>query len=70
MNSIAPECTSFKHSYDKCFIQWFSSKFLVEGDTKLPTECDELFKKYQDCIRPKLNTVFKPEEEHNNKSNK
>lgn len=53
MNSIASECTRFKHDYDKCFNEWFTSRFL-KGDTKLPTECDELFKKYQDCIKPKM----------------
>lgn len=53
MNSIVSECSDIKHDYDKCFNEWFSSKFL-KGDTKLPTECDQLFEKYQGCIRPRM----------------
>lgn len=54
MESIAPECTKFKHQYDQCFNTWFSEKFL-KGDTKLPENCDKLFKQYQECIKPKMN---------------
>lgn len=58
MNSIVPECTTLKHEYDKCFNKWFGTKFL-KGDTKLPVECDRLFKKYQECIRPKMEEEIK-----------
>lgn len=61
MNSIAPECTKIKHDYDNCFNEWFGTKFL-KGDTKLPTECEKLFKKYQACIRPKLEEEIKVNE--------
>lgn len=54
MDSIAPECTGIKHDYDKCFNEWFSDRFL-KGDTKLPASCEYLFKKYQECIKPKIN---------------
>lgn len=53
MDSIAPECTNIKHDYDKCFNEWFSEKFL-KGDTKLPESCENLYKKYQNCIKPKI----------------
>lgn len=58
MNSIVPECTNLKHEYDKCFNEWFSIKFL-KGAKKLPIECDKLFKKYQECIRPKMEEELK-----------
>lgn len=57
MNSIVPECTNIKHDYDKCFNSWFTEKFLRQGDTKLPPSCDDLFKKYQDCIKPTLDSI-------------
>lgn len=58
MDSIAPECTSTKHDYDKCFNEWFSDRFL-KGDTKIPEACEDLFKKYQDCIKHKINEELK-----------
>lgn len=53
MDSIAPECTNIKHDYDRCFNDWFAERFL-KGDTKLPVGCEDLFKKYQNCIKKKL----------------
>lgn len=53
MNSIAPECTNLKHDYDKCFNEWFGERFL-KGDIEPPSNCDNLFKKYQECIKHKL----------------
>jgi TRIAP1/MDM35 family protein len=53
MNSIVPECTLLKHDYEKCFNHWFSSKFL-KGQSRLPKECDELFERYKNCIKPFL----------------
>lgn len=58
MNSIVPECTILKHDYDKCFNEWFSTRFL-KGDTKPPARCDKLFIKYQECIRPKMEEELK-----------
>lgn len=58
MESIATECTQLKHDYEKCFNEWFSEQFL-RGNTKEPTGCEDLFKKYRDCIKPKLGEELK-----------
>jgi len=58
MDSIAPECTNTKHDYDRCFNEWFSEKFL-KGESTLPTICEDLFRRYQDCIRRKISEELK-----------
>lgn len=52
MESIAPECTPIKQKYEACFNDWFQ-RFL-KGDTKIPDECQNLFKLYQNCVKPKI----------------
>lgn len=52
MESTAPECTLLKHQYEACFNDWFQ-KFL-KGETRVLDECQELFKSYQNCLKPKL----------------
>ncbi|KAI8872472.1 hypothetical protein GQ42DRAFT_161270 [Ramicandelaber brevisporus] len=47
MDSMAPECTPLKHTYDACFSKWYSEKFLRGNITR---ECDELLEKYKGCV--------------------
>lgn len=47
MNSISDKCNILKTTYDKCFNQWYSEKFL-KGDTT--DDCGELFKEYKACV--------------------
>ncbi|XP_065353977.1 TP53-regulated inhibitor of apoptosis 1-like [Cloeon dipterum] len=49
MNSVSEECNELKNSYDKCFNEWFSLKFL-KGE-KSDKMCAELFEKYQQCVK-------------------
>lgn len=53
MESIEPKCTAIKHNYDACFNVWFSEKFL-KGDIKIPENCENLFSRYQNCIKKKV----------------
>lgn len=52
MESIAPECTPLKQKYETCFNDWFK-KFL-QGDNKIPDECQEIYTSYQRCLKPKI----------------
>lgn len=62
MDSIIPKCTVKKHDYDKCFNEWFSEKFLKGETTKLPKNCEDLYQKYQDCIKDKIKNELKIED--------
>lgn len=57
MESIVPECTKFKHQYDECFHEWFTERY-IKGDRAQSSVCEELFKNYQQCIKPKLNGML------------
>ncbi|KAL5264286.1 hypothetical protein ACHWQZ_G005401 [Mnemiopsis leidyi] len=69
MNSISDECTPLKHDYDLCFNSWYSEKFLKGIPS---TECEELFKTYQTCVKKALVERgleipdFSPTKEENN----
>ena len=47
MESLDPECTKLKQTYEACFNSWYSEKYL-KGDTK--DDCAEIFKEYRACI--------------------
>lgn len=62
MESIVPQCTNLKHQYDKCFYEWFSEHY-IKGDRKISPACEDLFKKYKDCIRPYIKEELKANRE-------
>ena len=51
MDSIAPECTELKLSYESCFNTWYEEKFL-KG--KKDNDCKSLFIKYRNCLEKTL----------------
>jgi len=51
MQSIGPECNELKKTYEACFNQWFSEKFL-KGEKE--DTCAPIFKVYQDCVKKAL----------------
>jgi len=51
MQSIGPECNELKKTYEACFNQWFSEKFL-KGETE--DSCAPIFKVYKECVTKAL----------------
>lgn len=49
LRSIGADCQELRKTYDACFQNWFSNKFL-KGDLK-SDPCTELFKSYQECVK-------------------
>ncbi|KAK6623238.1 hypothetical protein RUM43_009090 [Polyplax serrata] len=49
MNSIGPNCTELKRTYDACFQNWFKNHFL-KGETD-DSMCRDQFQKYNECVR-------------------
>ncbi|CAN6674793.1 mitochondrial distribution and morphology protein 35 [Trichomonascus vanleenenianus] len=50
--SFAPECTELKKSYDNCFNEWYSEKFLKGKSVQ--NECEETWIAYQQCVEKAL----------------
>ncbi|AET39593.1 Mdm35p Ecym_4559 [Eremothecium cymbalariae DBVPG len=50
--SFAPECTPLKDTYDKCFNQWYSEKFLK--GRSMENECAEQWQTYMECVETHL----------------
>lgn len=48
MESIGPECTDLKKTYDDCFNRWYAEKFLRGQLDASP--CQELFDEYKACL--------------------
>lgn len=47
MNSVSKDCQQLKDVYDKCFLTWFSEKFL-KGSTQ--DTCAPLLTEYRKCV--------------------
>lgn len=44
------KCRRRKASYDRCYSDWYSNKFLTGKDLNRDDTCDELFEKWKECI--------------------
>lgn len=44
------KCRRRKASYDRCYSDWYSNKFLTGEDLNRDETCDELFEKWKECI--------------------
>lgn len=50
--SFAPECTDLKKSYDDCFNEWYSEKFLKGKSVE--NQCSKQWYAYTTCIDANL----------------
>ncbi|GMM53548.1 Mdm35 protein [Maudiozyma humilis] len=50
--SFAPECTPLKKTYDSCFNEWYSEKFL-KGKS-VDNECAKEWYAYIECVNAHL----------------
>jgi hypothetical protein len=47
---VQNKCRRRKASYDKCYSDWYSKKFLTGEDLNRNETCDELFEKWKECM--------------------
>ncbi|KAH9814424.1 hypothetical protein DFH28DRAFT_1058896 [Melampsora americana] len=52
MDSLEPECTPLKKSYDGCFNRWFEKYLQLSNQMKRDYEkdCGQQWKAYQTCL--------------------
>jgi len=50
--SFAPECTELKKTYDSCFNEWYSEKFLKGKSVE--NECTKEWYAYIGCVNENL----------------
>ncbi|SMN17773.1 similar to Saccharomyces cerevisiae YKL053C-A MDM35 Mitochondrial intermembrane space protein [Maudiozyma saulgeensis] len=50
--SFAPECTELKKTYDNCFNEWYSEKFLKGKSVE--NECSKEWYAYIGCVNENL----------------
>lgn len=48
MESLGPECTKLKQTYEACFFHWYSEKYLTGKSQE--DECAPLFQEYRACL--------------------
>ncbi|CAG2114172.1 unnamed protein product [Medioppia subpectinata] len=54
MNSIGKDCNDLKKEYEQCFNTWFADKYLKGQTNGSDQMCDQLFKRYQNCVKKAL----------------